>query len=89
MRCKKDQLPKEPPAGSPCARAKALNTIAEQIPLQITSLPQNERKYVQAIHKVLIRYWHLQISKDEAQAVQRLWQISCPQTPGGDFGREG
>lgn len=79
MKRRKEQIPKDPPEDSPCARAKVLNAIAQNIPLKISSLPQNERRYVQGVHKVLIRYWHFQISKEQAQAEQRLWQISCLQ----------
>lgn len=89
MKRRKEQVPKKPSEGSPCARAKMLNAIALNIPLKTSSLPPNERRYVQGVHKVLIRYWHFQISKEQAQAEQRLWQISCLQAAGGDIGREG
>lgn len=70
------------PLDSPNARAKALNQIAKTIPLKVNGLPKNERLYAQQTHKLLIKYWHKQLSKDEFQAWQ-VW-LSCNQLAIGE-----
>lgn len=76
-RNKKVDKPKVIPPDSPNGRAITLNQLAKTIPLRLNGLPQNERRYVQQIHKLLIKYWHRQLSKEEFQAWQRL--LACNQ----------
>ncbi|MCI2161195.1 MAG: hypothetical protein LKK39_04670 [Oscillospiraceae bacterium] len=82
MKQKKLLKSKTIPPDSPNGRAKALNQIAKTIPLKVDGLPENERLYAQQIHKLLIKYWHKQLSKDEFQAWQ-VW-LSCNQLAIGE-----
>ena len=76
-RQKRPVEPKAIPPDSPNGKAIALNLLAKTIPLQLDGLPQNERRYVQQVHKLLIKYWHRQLSREEFQAWQR-W-LACNQ----------
>ena len=69
---KKQPVKKEPPPGSPLARAKQLNRIAGQTIPDTAGLSERERVYVEKLHRYLVRYWHRQISKDELQACQNM-----------------
>jgi len=69
--------PKTISSDSPNGKAIMLNQLAKTIPLQLDGLPQNERRYIQQIHKLLIKYWHRQLSKEEFQTWQR-W-LACNQ----------
>ncbi len=76
-RQKRPVEPKAIPPDSPNGKAIALNLLAKTIPLQLDGLPQNERRYIQQMHKLLIKYWHRQLSREEFQAWQR-W-LACNQ----------
>ena len=61
-----------PPSDSPKGKALVLQQLALETPLRLDSLSDNEKRYVQNIHKVLVKYWYRRISKGEAQAWQRF-----------------
>ena len=69
---KKKAVKKEPPPGSPLARAKRLDHIARQPAPDTTGLPEKERLYVEKLHGHLVRYWHREISGEELAAHRNL-----------------
>lgn len=70
---KKKQSLVIPPFDSPKGKALVLQQLALETPLRLNNLSNNnEKRYVQNIHKVLVKYWHRRISKEEAQAWQRF-----------------
>ena len=71
----KRKLTKPPPPGSPNAIAAGLNKKAMETPADVQGLPGNQAGYVKSVHWVLIRYWHREISIDQAQAERVLFQV--------------
>lgn len=69
---KKQPVKKEPPPGSPLARAKQLDKIAAQPAPNIAGLPEKERLYVEKLHIYLVRYWHREISGEELAAHRNM-----------------
>lgn len=71
----KRKSPKPPPPGSPNVTAAELNKRAIETPVDIQGLPNNQAKYVEGVHWILIRYWHREISIDQAQVERILFQV--------------
>ena len=71
----KRKLTKPPPPGSPNAIAAGLNKKAMETPADIQGLPYNQAGYVKGVHWLLVRYWHREISIDQAQAERVLFQV--------------
>ena len=69
---KKQPVKKEPPPGSPLAKAKQLNRIAAQPVPDLNGLSKKEQQYVEKLHRYLVRYWHREISRDELLASQNM-----------------
>lgn len=69
---KKQPVKKEPPPGSPLARAKQLDHMAAQPAPNIAGLPEKERLYVEKLHGYLVRYWHQEINLDQLRAHQNM-----------------
>ncbi len=69
---KKQPVKKEPPPGSPLARARQLDKIAAQPTSDTAGLPEKERLYVEKLHGYLVRYWHREISGEELAAHRNM-----------------
>lgn len=69
---KKQPVKKEPPPGSPLARAKQLDHIATQPISNTAGLPEKERLYVEKLHGYLVRYWHREINLEQLSAHRNM-----------------
>lgn len=79
---KKQEVKKEPPPDSPLGRAKRLDALAARSPNpDLKSLPYNEARYTAIMHRLLLRYWHRDISRDELLASRRMMIQHLLMTP--------
>lgn len=69
---KKQPVKKEPPPGSPLARAKQLDKIAGQPAPNTADLSEKERLYVEKLHGYLVRYWHREINLERLYAHRNM-----------------
>ena len=69
---KKQSVKKQPPPGSPLARAKQLDHIAAQPAPNTAGLPEKERLYVEKLHGYLVRYWHREINLERLSAHRNM-----------------
>lgn len=79
---KKQAVKKEPPPASPLGKAKRLDALAARSPLpDLTALPDNEARYAAMMHRLLLRYWHRTLSRDELLASRRMMVQHLLMTP--------